>query len=106
MSDPFTISSTGFGAGFVSSGDEKNNEGQRDFTAETPTASSETSSQAASGSGQHDLRQSFDWLLGSGHEHDNELSQEELQEKQKRRLDLLLWILHLEPRLTPYGEPA
>ena len=108
MSDPFTIGSTAFGASFVGSGDEKHTEANNDFAPDSTLIATDNNAPATSLSGQLDLRQSLDWLLGTGNGNDleHDLSHEELQEKQKRRLDLLLWILHLEPRLTPYGEPA
>jgi hypothetical protein len=108
VSDPFTIGSTAYGASFVGGGDEKCTEANQVFAADSTTITSDNSAPANSSGGQHDLRQSLDWLLraGTANEHEHDLSHEELQEKQRRRLDLLLWILHLEPRLTPYGEPA
>jgi hypothetical protein len=108
VSDRFTIGSTAFGASFVGSEDEKCIEANKDFAPDSTVIANDITGSASSHSGQLDLRQSLDWLLGTGigNEHEHDLSHEELQEKQRRRLDLLLWILHLEPRLTPYGEPA
>jgi hypothetical protein len=78
----------------------------QEFAPDSTTAAADNSPPASPSSGQLDLRPSLDWLLGAGPDHENDLSPEELKERQRRRLDLLLWILHLEPRLTPYGEPA
>jgi len=51
-----------------------------------------------------DLRESLDWLLRA--DADEEIiSPEEGTIRRERRFELLLWLLHLEPRLGPYPEP-
>jgi hypothetical protein len=50
------------------------------------------------------LREALEWLLGAPHTHDDDLSHEEKAARRNRRMELLLWLLNLEPRLAPYGE--
>lgn len=50
------------------------------------------------------LREALEWLLGAPHTHDDDLTHEEKAARRHRRMELLMWILHLEPRLAPYGE--
>jgi len=52
-----------------------------------------------------DLRESLEWLLGATPEHEDlDMPADEKSARRNRRMDLLLWILNLEPRLAPYGE--
>lgn len=50
------------------------------------------------------LRDALDWLLGSNSHDDDGLSLDDKTARRNRRMDLLLWLLNLEPRLAPYGE--
>jgi hypothetical protein len=50
------------------------------------------------------LRDALDWLLGGVHHDEEELSQDDKTARRHRRMDLLMWLLNLEPRLAPYGE--
>ncbi len=53
------------------------------------------------------LRDALEWLLrnpeGVDTHHDNE---EEKSRRTERKVDLLIWLLNLERRLSPYHEPA
>lgn len=62
--------------------------------------------QAASYGSRHlDVRESLEWLLGPAPDHEElDMAPEEKSALKDRRMDLLLWILNLEPRLAPYGE--
>lgn len=52
-----------------------------------------------------DLRESLEWLLGAAPEQEDlDIPADEKSARRNRRMDLLLWILNLEPRLAPYGE--
>jgi hypothetical protein len=62
---------------------------------------------SAESSKEINLREALEWLLGSPEpNHDLQLSEEERASRKERRLDLLMWIMNLEVRLTPYREPA
>lgn len=50
------------------------------------------------------LRDALEWLLGAPPSEDDVLSQEERASRRNRRMELLVWLLNLEPRLAPYGE--
>ncbi len=53
------------------------------------------------------LKDALQWLLGG--EDSSELSflsDEARSERQRRREDLLVWLMNLEVRLQPYGDPA
>jgi hypothetical protein len=51
------------------------------------------------------LRDALEWLLGSApNPGDEELSHEDKAARSHRRMELLIWLLNLEPRLAPYGE--
>lgn len=52
------------------------------------------------------LQEALEWLLGSPQPQDAHLSDEELESRKARRADLLVWLLNLELRLSPYGDPA
>jgi hypothetical protein len=53
------------------------------------------------------LREALEWLLGSPEPHQEvQLSDEEKESRKERRMDLLMWIMNLEMRLSPYREPA
>jgi hypothetical protein len=53
------------------------------------------------------LREALEWLLGSPEaSHDVHLSDEERATRKERRMDLLMWLMNLELRLSPYREPA
>ncbi len=53
------------------------------------------------------LRDALEWLLGN-HAADEEhsLTEEERSARKERRTELLVWLMNLEPRLSPYKEPA
>jgi len=54
------------------------------------------------------LRDALEWLLRNP-EGDHEVhhgTEEERSRRNERKVDLLLWLLHLERRLAPYHEPA
>ncbi|MCA9805639.1 MAG: hypothetical protein KC777_26895 [Cyanobacteria bacterium HKST-UBA02] len=53
-----------------------------------------------------DLKEALEWLLGSPENHDLEMSENERRARKERRLDLLIWLMNLELRLSPYSEPA
>ncbi|MBZ0187047.1 MAG: hypothetical protein K8F91_12440 [Candidatus Obscuribacterales bacterium] len=53
-----------------------------------------------------DLREALEWLLGPADSPDPAISASELMERKERRLDLLIWLMNLELRLSPYGDPA
>ena len=50
------------------------------------------------------LRDALDWLLGS--DVDGNLPLEEQTVRKERRVDLLIWLMNLELRLSPYSELA
>lgn len=50
------------------------------------------------------LRDALDWLLGS--DVDGTLPAEEQTVRKERRVDLLIWLMNLELRLSPYSELA
>ena len=52
-----------------------------------------------------DLKEAFDWLIGNGPGPIEGVEESDDSVKQ-RRLDLLMWLMNLELRLSPYGEPA
>ncbi len=53
------------------------------------------------------LREALEWLLGSPDACiDAHLSDEEKANRKERRMDLLIWLMNLELRLSPYREPA
>lgn len=55
------------------------------------------------------LRDAIEWLLGNqNHASDEEhsLTDEERSARKERRKELLVWLMNLEPRLSPYKEPA
>lgn len=52
------------------------------------------------------LREALEWLLGSPETHEVLLSDEEKERRKERRMDLLIWLMNLELRLSPYTEPA
>jgi hypothetical protein len=59
----------------------------------------------AAGTGHHlNLREALEWLLGSPHNEDDHLTHEDKAARRNRRMELLLWLLNLEPRLAPYGD--
>ena len=77
----------------------------------TARAAAITSTEETEGtqtSAEVNLRDALDWLLGAESEESNEvpLSAEDRQEIRNRRTDLLIWLMNLEQRLSPYGEPA
>lgn len=54
------------------------------------------------------LRHALEWLLRNP-EGDHEVlhgTDEERSRRTERKVDLLIWLLHLERRLAPYHEPA
>ncbi len=53
------------------------------------------------------LKDALEWLLGT-HTADEEhvLSDEERIARKERRVELLVWLMNLEPRLSPYKEHA
>lgn len=51
------------------------------------------------------LRDALEWLLGSAtNPEDDHMSHEEKSARSNRRMELIMWLLNLEPRLAPYGE--
>lgn len=53
------------------------------------------------------LREALEWLLGNSEPHQEmQLTEEEKANRKERRMDLLMWIMNLEMRLSPYREPA
>lgn len=53
------------------------------------------------------LREALEWLLGSAEPTtESNLTEEEKANRKERRMDLLMWIMNLELRLSPYREPA
>lgn len=51
------------------------------------------------------LRDALEWLLGSTtNPEDDHMSHEEKNARSNRRMELIMWLLNLEPRLAPYGE--
>ncbi len=51
------------------------------------------------------LRDALEWLLGpTTNPEDDHMSHEEKNARSNRRMELLMWLLNLEPRLAPYGE--
>jgi hypothetical protein len=51
------------------------------------------------------LRDALEWLLGPAtNPEDDHMSHEEKNARSNRRMELLMWLLNLEPRLAPYGE--
>lgn len=52
------------------------------------------------------LQEALEWLLGSPQPQDAHLSEDELESRKARRTELLMWLLNLELRLSPYGDPA
>ena len=82
-----------------------------DWQSQTPHASTTGSPvqapvQGAEEAGELDLREALEWLLGSPEPQEEELHQEELAARQERRMDLILWLMNLELRLSPYSELA
>jgi hypothetical protein len=60
-------------------------------------------STSAGASGHHiNLREALEWLLGSPQ--DDQFSHEDKAARRNRRMELLVWLLNLEPRLAPYGD--
>ncbi len=51
------------------------------------------------------LCDALEWLF-MGSESEDALSEPERQSRKERRLELLLWIMNLERRLSAYVEPA
>jgi len=53
------------------------------------------------------LREALEWLLGNPEvTQEVQLSEEERASRKERRMDLLMWLMNLELRLSPYREPA
>ena len=53
------------------------------------------------------LREALEWLLGSSDAPEmHQLTEEEKLSRKERRMELLIWLMNLELRLSPYGEPA
>lgn len=53
------------------------------------------------------LKDALEWLLGThGSDEDHILSDEERVARKERRVELLVWLMNLEPRLSPYKDPA
>lgn len=73
----------------------------------TPASASVVSALKSTAPAQEiNLKEALEWLLGSPQPQDAHLSDEELESRQARRADLLVWLLNLELRLSPYGDPA
>ncbi|HEY9776024.1 MAG TPA: hypothetical protein V6C81_19835 [Planktothrix sp.] len=99
MTDSIFASTNAFFAGSPNN----NNDDDREQTSFEPQGSGLLS--RATGGHHLNLRDALEWLLGSApNPEDEELSHEEKAARSNRRMDLLMWLLNLEPRLAPYGE--
>lgn len=99
MTDSIFASTNAFFAG--------NNNNKNDDEREQTTFEPQGAGILARASGGHhlNLRDALEWLLGSAPgPDDEELSHEDKAARSNRRMELLLWLLNLEPRLAPYGE--
>lgn len=54
------------------------------------------------------LKDALEWLLGTtGSDEEHALTEDERAARKERRVELLVWLMNLEPRLSPYSsEPA
>ncbi|MDZ4836117.1 MAG: hypothetical protein SGJ27_20250 [Candidatus Melainabacteria bacterium] len=53
------------------------------------------------------LREALEWLLRNPEGHEvPQVNEEEKTRRKERKVDLLIWLLNLELRLSPYHEPA
>lgn len=74
---------------------------------QSETYSHQKQSQDAESTREINLREALEWLLGSPEAGiDMQLSDEERANRKERRMDLLIWLMNLELRLSPYREPA
>jgi hypothetical protein len=87
-----------------------NNDQEREQTSlERHSHSAASRVNAAAASNPHhkplNLREALEWLLGSApNPEEDDLSHEDKTARSNRRMELLLWLLNLEPRLAPYGD--
>lgn len=77
-------------------------------SASTTAGSASALTTSAPGATQHEinLQEALEWVLGSSQPQDAHLSEDEKEARQARRTELLMWLLNLELRLSPYGDPA
>ncbi len=101
MSDSIIARSNAF---YATTGSQKHE--QTNFDPQHTDGHHVRQSNAGSTGHQLNLRDALEWLLGSHAPKDEEgaLSHEEKAARRNRRMELLMWLLNLEPRLTPYGD--
>ncbi len=74
---------------------------------QTESFAPQRQSEQSDSSREINLREALEWLLGSPEAiNDMHLSDEEKSTRKERRVDLLIWLMNLELRLSPYREPA
>lgn len=99
MTDSITVKSNAFAA-------YSQNEEQTNFEPPHSDANQNARVQNTAAPGHHlNLREALEWLLGTHAHHEEEkIPHDEKEARRNRRMDLLMWLLNLEPRLAPYGE--
>jgi len=99
VSDPTTARTNSF---FLNN-NAQDQDGQSSFEPQGPGSLLRPSTQPHHHS--LNLRDALEWLLGAAtNPEDDHMSHEEKSARSNRRMELMMWLLNLEPRLAPYGE--